>query len=203
MSSIAPAADCWYEKNLVDPFTKKEFIETEWEQMSKDVTDKYKHPKGFVSAIRDGDQLFLAIKIRTRDSYEFRRSNGPIPPDNVLFNAFVADEGSKLLLLLADETIIELATDRRVRGIANPVGPTSSRYSGNAWYETWDIRTTAALRYPLTAEAHAALTSFPVKNIRLSSNGRDHDFLLRKEPYGGINRAINCLNAGPAEGEGA
>lgn len=203
--STAFAADCSATSNSIDLFTKQRVVATDWEQMTKDVSDKYKHPKGFVAALRNGNQKYILIRIRTWDESPafLRSSSGPVPSDNFLYNAVVANEGSKLLLLLADETVIELHTDRPIRGIANSAGVASSNYSNGGYRDTYDIRVTTTLRYELDEDAYAALTSYPVKNIRLSTNGRDHDFLLRKEPFGGVNRAIACLGADLAAEEEA
>jgi hypothetical protein len=200
--STASAADCGMTSGYTDPFTKKTIVVTDFEQMTKDVSDKFKHPKGFVGALRNGNQKYIVIQMRTWDesSAFSRNSSGPMPPDNYLYNAVVADEGSKLKLLLADETIIELETDRTVHGIASSMGIASNNMSREIFF---NIRTNIALRYELDDDAYAALTSYPVKNIRLSTNGRDHDLLLRKEPYGGINRAITCIGPDPVAEEEA
>jgi hypothetical protein len=132
-------------------------------------------------------------------------SNALLPSDNFLHNAVVANEGSELWLLLADDTVIKLQTDRDVHGVANAVGAPTRTWDNTrrGYLETYDIRTTTTLRYELDKESYAGLTSFPVKNIRLFTNGREHDFLLRKEPYGGVNRAITCLGPGAAVENGA
>jgi hypothetical protein len=202
------AADCSLVSNTQDLFTKNPIVATDWEQMTKDVSDKFKHPKGFVSALQNGDKTYVLVRIRTWDkSPAFFRgsSNALLPSDNFLHNAVVANEGSELWLLLADDTVIKLQTDRDVHGVANAVGAPTRTWDNTrrGYLETYDIRTTTTLRYELDKESYAGLTSFPVKNIRLFTNGREHDFLLRKEPYGGVNRAITCLGPGAAVENGA
>jgi hypothetical protein len=197
MSPAALAADCVFETDRVDPFTQRAVVVTDWEEMTKDVSNKFKHPKGFISARRDGNQKTLAIRMRTwSKSSPFQRNvPGPRPSDGYLYNALVADEGSKLLLLLADETIVELYTDRTIRGISDSAGVASSEWDSMSriTWDTYDIRGIITLRYPLDDDAYTALSSYPVKNIRLSTNGRDHDFKLRNETYGGVSRALACL----------
>jgi hypothetical protein len=197
MSLAAFAADCVYERDTVDPFTQQAAVVTDWEQMTKDVSNKFKHPKGFISARRDGNQKTLAIRMRTWSKSQpfHRNAPRPVPSDGYLYNALVADEGSKLLLLLADETIVELHTDRSIRGFADSAGIASSEWSSSSgtYWDTYDIRGIITLRYPLDDDAYTALSSYPVKNIRLSTNGGDHDFKLRNESYGGVSRALACL----------
>lgn len=182
--TVANASDCAYARNDTDLFTKEVLRTTQWERMTTETNKKQEHPDGFVSAIIVGGQQFLAIKILI---YEDPQRLPPKLSDEFLYNIFVAESGSKLLLRLADASILELNTARLVRGTSTltDIGKRPNRH---------DNQTTAVLRFPLGADDIMTLSNHSATNIRLTVAGRHYDFNLRHEVYDGIKRAVGCLN---------
>ena len=184
---VAHAEKCKYEENGIDDFTGEKILSTKWKLFHTAVS-----VTSFAEAagIAEGDSNFLAIRTRKDEILAYDLY------DDELRNRFVVPEGARLLILLADDTVVELAADKEVTGVSRSSSANSQLTESSELEIRYKIRTTAVIQYPLDASSYAALTGQAATHVRMSSNSGDHDFKVHKKLTDEIQKSLLCLRQG-------
>ena len=180
--SPAQSAECKFEKHGVDSFTKQMVAETKWKSLQSLFDNQNNY--GWTAARSEGDKQFLGLKIVVvdRDSTMPERAN-------LHENRVLIPQGAKLLILMADDTILELAASAKARGKSDFRVPDIR--TGHP--ETYVVDTTTVVWYELTADTRDALLAQGATDIRLSASDRDHDFTFGKKPTDRIQYVLGCI----------
>lgn len=199
MMASANAAECQFQQVAVDPFTKKAaFVATERYRLTSWIRGVINRDRGHnsefqLSAVREKDQNYLALKIR------FRRSSGNEPTGEDLRDGLHIPAGAELLVLMADESVTSLYSDKA--------------YAGNTRYEIdegkYVIDTSTEIRYRLDADTADALLRQDATDVRFAAVGgrlgfvnRDGtiDFVIARNARDFFKQAILCLQTHPTAG---
>ena len=149
----AGAAECKYKKNELDPFTDVQIVLTKWKTFRP--TGNQAVPHGWMAGAIEHGKKFLALRIGLVGYH-----TQPTVP-----------EGGKLLILMADDTIVELAAYESVK------------ISG--WHNV--------VKFELDDDTLAALTAQGTTDIRLSTRYDEHDFSFGKKPTTRMQFVLGCL----------
>ena len=179
----AMAADkCKYEKHGVDSFTKQMVAETKWKSFQNFFDNQ--DNRGWTAARSEGGKQFLGFKIVVVDYDSTMPERANLHENRVLI-----PQGAKLLILMADDTILELAASAKARGKSDFRVPDSR--TGHP--ETYVVETTTVVWYELTADTRDALLAQGVSDIRLSASNRDHDFVFGENQTDRIQYVLGCI----------
>jgi len=181
---VAHAEKCKYNENRIDDFTGEKILSTKWKLFHSAI-----RVNGFAEAagITEGPSNFLAIRTINEELLGYDLYG------DELRNRFVVAEGATLLILLADDTVVELAADKEVTGVSRSSSANSQLTESSELEIRYKIRTTAIIKYRLDASSYAALTGQAATHLRLSSNSGDHDFKVHKKLTDEIQNALLCL----------
>jgi len=136
--SAANSASCKYTVNETDLFTKQRLVTTEWYKLLNPFVAEAKNSTIYVAAVREGDQRFIAVRIKV-----LMISNTMLS-DQELSDALYVAEGSPLTISLADESNIVLDARKDVRA-------STRRGGGNL------IESIVVVHFPLDADSMDAL----------------------------------------------
>lgn len=153
-ATVGNAADCKYAKDERDPFTDQRTVQTKWKTFRPTGNQAVNH--GWMAGWIKNDKTFLALRIGI-PAY----SGGPL----------IIAKDATLLLLMADDTVMELT----------------------AYQETRVKNRDVAILYELNAETLAALTAQGTSDIRVTTNNGDHDFNFGTKPTDKIQFVLSCL----------
>jgi len=144
-----------------------------------------------VAGISEGEQKYLGLQLVAPNQ------TMPTRPTKADMDAvFVIPAGSILSIAMADNSIFELAVPEDIIGDAALVtaensfsddGPKSKGGSG------YVIGSYAVMKFPLDAEALAALSGQKARNLRLNANGKDYEFSFGKKPVNKIQKVLACI----------
>ncbi len=181
---VAYAEKCKYEKNRIDDFTGERILSTKWNLFHTAIkVNSFAEAAGITA----GDINLLAIRMVREEILGY-----DIYGDE-LRNRFVVAEGARLLILLTDDTVVELAADKEVTGVSRSSSANSQLTESSELEIRYKIKTTAVIRYRLDASSYSALTSQAATHLRMSSNSGDHDFKVHKKLTDEIQKALLCL----------
>jgi hypothetical protein len=198
VSPVAGAvSECEYTINEVDPFTGELMVTTEWEPLKSGFSAAVGHALGALSdisaaAIREGEQDYLALKLKLSDTTAFR------PSDDDLQYAVFVPEGAGLWVVLANQTMVQLFADQPVRGKTKAKKDNTLLAIEGGYL----VKSTVIIRYALDAAARESLSGQPAIAIRLNLRNqtfdfgyeRGHiDFGIHKKSDGDISAVIGCL----------
>jgi len=175
------AADCKFDTDETDKFTKVRTLVTQRDSLESFWGDgsKRKQQDIYVSAYyHDGEQ---ALNIQILFTNYVKR----MPPEYELRNAIVIPGNSRLLLMMADGSIVTLNSANPVNANARAT-PTSSRVS---------VDSAASIYYPLDDERIAALSSQSASRIRVEAAETHYDFEIHVKSQDDIGNAIKCIQA--------
>ncbi|MDH4054754.1 MAG: hypothetical protein OEW73_07635 [Gammaproteobacteria bacterium] len=153
IASTASAEECKYKTNEADPFTREKIVLTKWKPFRPTGNEAVDH--GWMAGAIEHGKKFLALRIGLVGYY-----GQPTVP-----------EGGKLLILMADDTIVELAAYEEVK------------LSGR----------NAIVRFELDAASLQALTAQGTTDIRLSTIEDEHDFSFGNKPTGRMQYVLGCI----------
>lgn len=198
-SPVAAATpECKFTINEIDPFTKELMVMTEWEQLKSGLSEAIGLAYGDLSdisaaAIREGEQDYLALKLKLSDT------TGTRPSDDDLQYAVSVPEGAGLWVVMDDQTTVQLFADKAVRG------KTKARKDGAilATEGRYLVKSTVVIRYALDAATREALTKQPATGLRLNLRNRKFefgyerghiDFGIHEKSVGDISTVVGCLD---------
>jgi hypothetical protein len=149
----AGATECKYKKNELDPFTDEKIVLTKWKTFRPTGNQAVNH--GWMAGAIEHGKTFLALRIGLVGYH----TQPTIP------------EGGKLLVLMADDSIVELAAYESVK------------------LTSWSV----VVKYELDAETLEALTAQGTTDIRVSTIHDEHDFSFGKKPTTRMQFVLGCL----------
>jgi len=154
-SVAAGAAECKYKQNELDPFTDEKIVLTKWKTFRPTGNQAVNH--GWMAGAIEHGKTFLALRIGLVGYH-----TQPTVP-----------EGGKLLILMADDSIVELSAYEEVK------------LSG--WL--------AVVKYELDENTLAALTAQGTTDIRVSTKYDEHDFSFGKKPTTRMQFVLGCTQS--------
>ena len=192
ISSAADAASCKFKVNEVDLFTKQKLVATEWYSMTSAMSSAFKilvadRTSVSVAAMSEGDQNFIAIKLKFNDGVYNEPSNEDMR------DALLVEKGSQLVIILEDESQIVLEARKTVRGVTrfgdvggNPVVKSNVvvHYPvGDEDIEALLEQNAGFVIVSATAGRFAFLDSNSQANFKMNRKGRDR-----------FTEALTCLS---------
>jgi len=189
-STGAGAADCKYETDSTDKFTKVRTLRTNWDSMMswttglglEDYSDTY------VSALLKGKgestNTYLGVRISAYKYSKYR------PRDYELENLIVVPDGARLLVMMDDESIVELQASRGEIARSSYEGPGGD---GGGYL----IKTVIAVGYTLDQSTADLLTAQNATHIRVETADANHDVEIHKKSLGDIRQAVKCIQDPP------
>ena len=175
LAATTASAKCKYQADMANVFTGEHVRWTQWKTFNLAITTD---PYALVNGIAEGDRKYFGLRVRSKSTLP-----RPATKDD-LDNAFVVPAGAKVLLLLADDSVVELKTDEKFTGDSDFF----LRNDGRS-----DIGTDTLLKVPLNAENLNALTAQRVKQIRLSTTAGDVDLPFGKKGSKRMQEVLECI----------
>jgi len=171
--ATANAAKCKYNVDTVNHRTGEKVRWTKWN------TFRLRQDPVMLAVISEGNRKYLALRLTGSRGNRLDR-----PTTAVLDSEMVVQKGAKLLVLMADESVLELQADQEV--VAN------SYYNvkGNS---TYDLFFAVIIKYELDAEAFASLTAQRLKVLRLSAGDEEFDFEFGDKGSDRVTKALACI----------
>ena len=179
----ANAAGCKYQENETDKFTKVVTRWTKWNALTNTWHFSKTHHVPYVSvySVDDDDQLLLKIETFIQERY---------PPDEIYLEEYlVVSRGAPLLIMMKDETILELPALNNVRAGTHTAEDPGSGDDSVTMYRTTG---TAVIKYPLDDATKKALAEQPVSTIRVMTDNSNFDFEIHKKSVNDIAAAVEC-----------
>lgn len=119
------AATCKFADNTEDLFAGVTIVRTKWDRISPNWESKYEKYIGYVSASSEGENTFLSVRIRHLDQARFK------PTKDELANALVVPEGTELVVIMADKTMVALPAAALAEGETVVHSPYSKTYNSD------------------------------------------------------------------------
>lgn len=180
----AAAADCKYQENVTDKFTKVVTRWTKWNELMNGWTRNFRDYSPIISVHSfDGDvQLLLKIEYFIQESKE--------PAGIEIEDVIYVLEGAPLLIMMADKSVTKLLSMSEVRTDAYVVPPEEQFSHDSNMYFT---KAAAVVKYALDEETMKALSSQPAIKLRLTMANKDLDFDVHKKSVDDLRSAIQCV----------
>ena len=181
----AAAAGCKYQENVTDKFTKVVTRWTKWNELMNGWSRNFRPFSPIISAHSvDGDvHLLLKIEHFTQKT----REPAAIEIEDIIYVL----EGAPLLIMMADDSIVELASMSEVRTDAYVVTPGEQHAADSNMYHT---RASAVIKYTLDEETVKALSSQPAIKLRLTMANKELDFEVHKKSVDDVRTALECVS---------
>ena len=177
--ATANAAKCKFETDTTSALTGEKVQWTTWEDFKLINTQI-----GYLAAVAEGDQKYLALQVVTFD----HRPERPTKQD--LDTGMVIPAGSKLMLLLTDDSVVEVQTDEEVIGDSEIYAPGTFH---NDMTSDFMVKTYTVVKYPLSADALAALTANGVKTLRQNTSEGFRDYTISENRADTLHEAFACV----------
>jgi hypothetical protein len=177
--ATANAAKCKFETDTTNVLTGEKVQWTKWEDFKL-----FNTQFGFLAAVAEGDQKYLAIQVVTFDY----RPDRPTKQD--LDTAVVIPAGSKLMLLMTDDSVVEVQTEEEVVGDSELHAPGTWE---NDMTNDYMIKTFTVVKYPLSTDNLAALTANGVKTLRQNTSEGDRDYTMSEKRADTLQEAFACV----------
>jgi hypothetical protein len=182
LSTGANAEKCNYAANEVDPFTGIKTLQTKWDQLTSTWMADSREIDGWISVRAVDGKAALWVKL----DYSIKTTKEPAYGS--LRDAIVIQEGAPLLILMADDSIIELTATHEVRKDAYSVAP----WEQSANTDKFVVRAVASIEYALPAEAITALKAQHATDIRITAANRNYDVEIHKKSLTDFHNAFAC-----------
>ena len=184
ISSTANAAKCKFAKDEVDPFTEVKTLQTNWDQLTSTWMADSREIDGWISVLSRGDWVTLWVKL------DYTVKPKKKPTDEQLRNRIVVLEGAPLLILMEDDSIVELTPTHEVRKDAYAVAPWDHPMDT----DKWTMRAAANIEYALPPEAIAALKAQKATDLRITAADREFDIEVHKKSRTDFQNALACMD---------
>lgn len=180
----AAAADCKYQENVTDKFTKVVTQWTKWNELMNGWTRNFRDYSPIISVHSvDGNvQLLLKIEYFIQESKE--------PAGIEIEDVIYVLESAPLLIMMADKSVTELLSTSEVRTDAYVIPPEEQHSHDSNMYYT---KAVAVIKYALDDETMKALSSQPAKKLRLTMANKNLDFDVHKKSVDDIRSALKCV----------
>jgi len=174
-TAVADAAKCKYQTDTVNVFTGDKIRWTKWAAFKLTWVETH---SALNSAISEGDRKYLGLRLHLTKTLQYR------PTKDDLDNALVIPAASKLSLVMADSSILELYTENET------IGDSDFRLVNAGQYT---ITTNAIVKYSLNDYTIKALTAQRVKQLTIQAAGSDIDFEFGKKGSKKLQSTLACL----------
>lgn len=178
ISAYAQKSDCKYQTDDVDKFSKKKILWTKWDNFTKLLG-----PSALVCGISEGDKKYLGIRLLTS------RKLPDKPSKSDLDDALMIPAGSKIILLLADQSTIELKTEKDSKGKSTYDPPKT----GNNQTDKYVVNTTTDIFYTLDANSIKIFTTKEINSARVETGNGNFDYEFGKKDHADFLNAIKCV----------
>ena len=177
-------AKCKFQKIRKNDVANAGFQVTKWDRFKMGQIDG--DPAAYVAGRTDGENRYLAFKF---DVWKTRPKRAGRPNEAALSRILSIEEGSKFLILLEDETIVELqaesvAVDYSVRPVKQMEDTTP--------FNKYDITKTVTANYPLDEESYSQLIAQGYTDLRITTTHGDRDY-SKSKPAKEIQEVLNCI----------
>ncbi len=173
MAAPALAAKCKYNADTVNHRTGEKVLWTQWNTFRMRL-DPVMH-----AATIEGDKKYLSLRLMLN-----RGERTELPTIEELDNELVFAEGAKLLLLMADESVIELHAAQKVLADTDVNMISHSKYS---------IKSEVIVKYELDAETIAALSGQKLKVLRMTANDAEYTYEFGKKGSDKVKKNLACI----------
>jgi len=177
--ATANAAKCKFETDTTNALTGEKVQWTKWEDFKL-----FNTQVGYLAAVAEGERRYLALQVVTFD----HRPDRPAKED--LDTAVVIPAGSKLMLLLTDDSVVEVHTDEEIIGDSEIHAPGTWE---NDMTSDFMVKTFTVVKYPLSADALAALTANGLKTLRQTTSEGDRDYTISEKRADTLQEAFACV----------
>ncbi len=169
------AASCKYQVDTVSYASGEKIRWTRWQM------NRFYHRGSYslISGITEGDRKYLGVQLVDSNKKVSTR-----PTKAELDVMMVIPAGAKLSLLMADESIVDLFTEQDI--VAD------SDFTTNA-VNSYSIESAVIIKFPLSAEAFAALSTQKVMDVTLQTDQRQYDYSFGKKGSDKIQEALGCI----------
>ena len=172
------AAECKYETDTINPMTNEKVQWTKWSHFKL-----FNTANGYLAGVVDGDRKYLAIQLVINEW----RPDRPSKED--LDSVMIVPAGAKLLVLMADESVVELHTESEVIGDSEFFMP----HSWDNESDEYQVTTYTVVKYPLNEFALSALLAQGATDIRLEASEGERDYKFGDEPVDKIQTVLGCV----------
>jgi hypothetical protein len=138
---------------------------------------------GYLAGVTEGDRKYLAIQIV---SYDFRPDR---PSKEDLDTAVTVPAAAKMLVLMADESVVELHTESEVVGDSEFFMPHSWENDS----DKYQVKTYTVVKFPLNDFALTALLAQGVTDIRMETSDGEKDYKFGDEPVDKFQKVLACV----------
>ncbi len=184
-AQYADAADCRYQTNSTDKFTKVVTQWTKWNELMSGWTRNFRRYSPIISVHAIDGEVQLLLKI------EYFRQKKDSPALKDYEDVIYVVEGAPLLIMMADNSIIKLLALSEVRTDAYTISPEEQQSHDSNMYYT---KATAVIKYALDAGAVEALTRQSAARLRLTMVRDDFDFEIHKKSVDDLSSAVRCVS---------
>jgi hypothetical protein len=177
----AIAADCKIGTDETDKFTKVRTLVTRLNSLESfwGDTSTNKQKDLHVAAYSKGGNKALQVRFYLTD-YVDRR-----PPKYELRNTLVIPKESRLLIMMADGSIVTLHSENAINEDSRAINTAGSV----------SVEVGAYIHYPLDDDLITALTSQGATKVRIHAAETHYDFKIHEKSLTDIGDAIQCLQA--------
>jgi len=172
--ATANAAKCKYNVDTVNHRTGEKVRWTKWN------TFRLRQDPVMLAVVAEGDRKYLALRMNGSRGTRTER-----PTVEVLDSELIVQEGANLLVLMADESVLELHAEKEV---------IADSYYYVMKNGTYDMHFNVIIKYELDAGALIELTSKRLKVLRLSAGDEDFDFEFGDKGSDRVSKALVCIN---------
>jgi len=180
----ALAAKCSYATNTKDKFTKETTVQTDWNSLHG--LFDFSSDSDFtmsISAYAPNDEQYLIVKI---SAMKFSDTE---PRAYELEDLIVVSEGASLMVMMKDESVVELFSSQRRSARTHVLKPNAGSNITDNYVIDYDIDA----RYVLDAESAEALSAQDATHIRVVSDNKNYDIEIHKRSVGDIRNAVGCI----------
>jgi hypothetical protein len=185
-SGSAQAAKCKLADNTEDLFAGVTIIRTKWDRISPNWEKPLEEYIGYVSASSEGEATYFHIRLHHLEQVRFK------PTKDELANALRVPEGTELLVMMADKSVIALPAAELSVGEVVIHSPYSKTYNTDDYI----VITNADVKYAVDVATFDELMAQDAAMFRLQSSTRNHDIPIHKNSLDAIKIALACVAPG-------
>ena len=179
------AADCKFQVNSTDKFTKVLTQRTKWNALMHGLSVSRRDHSPFISILSIDGDAELQLKIET--FIQQKEEPSLVELEDIIYVL----EGAPLQIMMEDRSITTLTAKHEVRNDAYV--PSSGDKPVDT--ELYWIKATTVIKYALNADVMKALTSQPATKIRVTMANDDNlDFEIHKKSFGDFKTAVECID---------
>ncbi len=178
----AGADDCKYYMESVNAETGEAIRWTR--QKTLRLLQNTDHHGGYFMFLQEGDSRYLVLDVWSPYRYDEDR-----PTKDVFDNWASISVGDKLLLLMADESIIELQASQDSQADVRMVPP-QTLYNREPKYQ---MQANWSARYEVSPADAAAIAAQMLSDVRMETSRGNVDFTAGRKPTNNLQEIVACV----------